>query len=1024
MNDVTDSAGVPMSAPYTWTFTTASSSSCPCSIFSPAANPSTATDPKAVEVGVKFRSDTGGYVKSVRFFKGATNTGVHIGNLWTSTGTRLATATFSGETATGWQQVDFPTPVLINANTTYVASYHTNVGHYSATTGGLTNAVDAPRCTRWRTVSTARTPCSCTTPRACSRPRRPMARTTGSTSSSTPVRRSLPARRTRAPRRSPRTTTATVTFSKSVNPASIGFTLVDGSSQPVAGTTTYDAPSQTATFTPSAPLNPLTSYTATVSGAVDGNGLTMAAPYTWSFTSAALPVNVTDSAPAVNAIDVAASAAPTATFGEAIVPSTVSFTVHDATNHLVPGSLDFSGGNTVARFTPTAPLAPGTTYSVVVSSAGTADLKALPAPYSWSFTTTAPPSVTSRTPAPNSSGISLGTSITINFNRPVVVGSPVIAVVDGSGNPVSGTVTLDGTHTVATFAPDAALAPATTYSVTVSGAMSVGGAVMTPATRTFATAARPTISTQTPAPAAADVARGTTVAVGFSEAVTGATVVVTDSASNVIAGSTAYNVATNTATFTASGLLNQETTFTVTVSGATNVAGAQMLAASWSFTTTAPPAVTSKTPAPGATGVALATTVVAGFDRAVVAGSTSFVLADAGGNTVAGTMSLDGEGTAATFTPTAALLPATTYTATVSGSASSGGAIMAPVSWIFTTAARPTVTAKTPAAGATAVDVNTTVAAGFSQPVTGQTIVVTDPSSAVVAGSPGYDPETNTATFTPSAPFAAAVTYGVTVSGATNDAGATMLPVSWSFATAIPPSVTSQTPAPGAAAVGLASTVSAGFDRAVTNGSTNFAVVAGGAPVSGSVTLNAPGTVATFTPDAALAPSTTYTVTVSGATSSGGGVMTPVSWNFTTASAPRRHLADAGTGRDERRRRHDGGGRIRPGGHGRDDRGLRPVGDSRRGIDRVRRVDEHRDLHACGSVELGHDLLRRGVGRDECGRRVDDSRHLVVHDRGHSYGDDPDSGGRRDGSCTRDDGVGRIRPGRRGRFHHLPSGCG
>jgi hypothetical protein len=43
----------------------------------------------------------------------------------------LATATFTNETASGWQQVSFSNPVAITAGTTYVASYHTN-GDYSA----------------------------------------------------------------------------------------------------------------------------------------------------------------------------------------------------------------------------------------------------------------------------------------------------------------------------------------------------------------------------------------------------------------------------------------------------------------------------------------------------------------------------------------------------------------------------------------------------------------------------------------------------------------------------------------------------------------------------------------------------------------------------------------------------------------------------------------------------------------------------------------------------------------------------
>ncbi len=88
-------------------------------------------DNSAVEVGVKFRSDLNGFITGVRFYKASTNTGTHVANLWTSSGTLLATATFTNETTSGWQQVNFTAPVAITANTVYVASYHTNSGHYS-----------------------------------------------------------------------------------------------------------------------------------------------------------------------------------------------------------------------------------------------------------------------------------------------------------------------------------------------------------------------------------------------------------------------------------------------------------------------------------------------------------------------------------------------------------------------------------------------------------------------------------------------------------------------------------------------------------------------------------------------------------------------------------------------------------------------------------------------------------------------------------------------------------------------------
>jgi phosphodiesterase/alkaline phosphatase D-like protein len=89
-------------------------------------------DPDSVELGMKFRSDVNGSITGIRFYKGAANTGTHVGSLWTSTGTLLARVTFTGETASGWQQANFATPVAITANTIYVISYFAPVGHYSA----------------------------------------------------------------------------------------------------------------------------------------------------------------------------------------------------------------------------------------------------------------------------------------------------------------------------------------------------------------------------------------------------------------------------------------------------------------------------------------------------------------------------------------------------------------------------------------------------------------------------------------------------------------------------------------------------------------------------------------------------------------------------------------------------------------------------------------------------------------------------------------------------------------------------
>jgi len=90
-----------------------------------------------VNVGIKFRSDINGFITGMRFYKGFGNNGTHTASLYSSAGTLLAQATFSGETASGWQQVNFSSPVSIGANTTYVASLFTTTG-YAVNFGYLT----------------------------------------------------------------------------------------------------------------------------------------------------------------------------------------------------------------------------------------------------------------------------------------------------------------------------------------------------------------------------------------------------------------------------------------------------------------------------------------------------------------------------------------------------------------------------------------------------------------------------------------------------------------------------------------------------------------------------------------------------------------------------------------------------------------------------------------------------------------------------------------------------------------------
>ena len=110
---------------------------CPCTIWPNTATPGTpdtGTGP-SLELGVRFTANSNGFITGIRFYKGVNNTGTHTGHLWSNTGTLLASATFTGETGSGWQQVNFSSPVAITANTVYVASYFSPTGDFSVDRG-------------------------------------------------------------------------------------------------------------------------------------------------------------------------------------------------------------------------------------------------------------------------------------------------------------------------------------------------------------------------------------------------------------------------------------------------------------------------------------------------------------------------------------------------------------------------------------------------------------------------------------------------------------------------------------------------------------------------------------------------------------------------------------------------------------------------------------------------------------------------------------------------------------------------
>jgi 3-polyprenyl-4-hydroxybenzoate decarboxylase len=296
---VKDVAGNPLAADLTWSFTTAAPVVCPCSIWTLTTTPgANSNDAGALELGLKFRADSNGYITGLRFYKYAQNTGTHIGNLWSAAGALLGTVTFANESASGWQQAAFPSPIAITAATTYVASYHTNTGYYAATNNGLSTSVDTaplhalsdaaaggnglyrygsasafPNQTYqagnyWVDVVFSPNLAPDTTP--------PTVTTVTPTANATGVAVG---------------TTVTAAFSEAMDAATITATTVslrNGATQ-VSATVAYA--SGVATLTPSAALASSTTYTVTVKGGTSGvkdvAGNALAADLTWSFTTAA-----------------------------------------------------------------------------------------------------------------------------------------------------------------------------------------------------------------------------------------------------------------------------------------------------------------------------------------------------------------------------------------------------------------------------------------------------------------------------------------------------------------------------------------------------------------------------------------------------------------------------------------------------------------------------------------------------------------------------------------------------------------
>jgi hypothetical protein len=525
--------------------------SCPCTVFgvevpkTPAAN-----DPDSVELGLRFSPTVDGFVSGVRFYKGTGNTGTHTGSLWSSSGQKLATVTFSGETATGWQQASFSSVVAVAKDASYVVSYTAPNGHYAADANAFTSmGVAAPPLsvaggfgatpagvyanpgqfpnTSFQNSSYYVDPMFTTTDAS---PLTVITQWPYADSSSVPPG-----------------TTVKATFSKPVVAGSASLVLKDANGATVAGSTSYDSTNRIVTFTPSAALSGFVKYTATVGG-VDAQGNAVTTGKTWSFTTAR-------PAPAPGVC-------PCSIFNDSTVPTVLEDSDPDAVTLGVRFASDTAGSITGVKFYK-GPNNTGTHSGTLWSSGGA---KLAEGTFS----------------AESSTGWQ-----TLTFSQPVAIAKD--------------------TEYIASYR-----APAGKYSVTPGGFSSdiPGSPLRTPAnggSYTYGTgfpdarssanylvdvvfqrpAPQIAITTQDPASGAVDVDRSTSISAWFSDSIKpGATMTVKQGATT-ISGTTTLGSDASKLTFKPAATLPKDADITVTLSGVTSTSGATLATKTWTFHTTA-----------------------------------------------------------------------------------------------------------------------------------------------------------------------------------------------------------------------------------------------------------------------------------------------------------------------------------------------------------------------------------------------------------------------------------------------------
>jgi hypothetical protein len=827
-NTETPGAGIPVTV------------NCPCGLFGNSYVPPipSTSDPASYELGTKFQSTVAGWVAGVRFYKGTGNAGTHTGSLWSSTGTLLATGTFTNETLTGWQSMKFTNPVQISANTTYVVSYYDPDGNYSSDLEKFDWPLSTPPLVAPRAVYTGTGGGNGVFNSG--GPGFPTGTSDGTSygvdvifdttqppgappavASATPVAGSSS---------NPTTTDPSVTFTKPVVPATLSFTVKDSGGHVVAGTTSFDGTNTIATFTPTGALAAGTTYTVTISGAQDTSGQSMtASSYTFitsqSLTSGTCPCSIWP------------DVAPTgATDGNDTSPIEVGVKFTAAQNGSISGVRFYKEAGNTGTHTGTLWSATGTALAT-----GTFANESTQGWEQLNFTT--PVQITKGTTYTASYHTTTGHYADAGGNLNAAFTSGLLTV------PASGGVYLYG----------AGGFPTNTYNGSnywVDVVYQNSGDPTAPA-----------VTAITPATGATSVPVNSDVTVTFDKQAEAGTphLTLTAAGGATVAGTTALDSTGTVLTFDPTSALSPSTAYSVSVTGAANESGVAMPTAYTSTFTTSGGAAcpctlfeSDATPSNPSADDAGALELGVKFSPQV-------------NGWISGVRFYKGAGNTGTHTGTLWNNSGTQLaTGTFTNETASGWQTLSFATSVQVTAGQHYIVGYYAPNGHYSVTPSFFTSAYTNAPLTG-----------LQDGADGGN---------------GLYSYGGTPQLPANSFGSSNYwvdPIFWTTQPPndLPPTATPTNPVNGQTSVPTNASVSFTFSKPVQSGTISLTLSAGGTSVPGLVSYDSPTSTGTFTPTvtltggSGLAYSTTYTATLSGSDDVAGTPMsTPLTWSFTTAA--------------------------------------------------------------------------------------------------------------------------------------------